>query len=80
MKIFNRDDIQKQYYDLEEFIENLQDLSKEFRGKIENSYIEQIDEIWCEAQNEKESLEPLVEQIEKEDNEELIYEYNGGRI
>lgn len=80
MKIFNRDDIQKQYYDLEEFIENLQDLSKEFKGKIENSYIEQIDEIWCEAQNEKESLEPLVEQIEKEDNEELIYEYNGGRI
>lgn len=80
MKIFNRDDIQKQYYDLEEFIENLQDLSKEFKGKIEKSYIEQIDEIWCEAQNEKESLEPLVEQIEKEDNEELIYEYNGGRI
>jgi flagellar biosynthesis chaperone FliJ len=80
MKIFNRDDIQKQYYDLEEFIENLQDLSKEFKGKIENSYIEQIDEIWCEAQNEKESLEPLVEQIENEDNEELIYEYNGGRI
>lgn len=80
MKIFNRDDIQKQYYDLEEFIENLQDLSKEFKGKIENSYIEQIDEIWCEAQNEKESLEPLVEQIENEDNEGLIYEYNGGRI
>lgn len=80
MKIFNRDDIQKQYYDLEEFIENLQDLSKEFKGKIENSYIEQIDEIWCEAQNEKESLEPLVEQIEKEDNKELVYEYNGGRI
>ena len=80
MKIFNRDDIQKQYYDLEEFIENLQDLSKEFKGKIENSYIEQIDEIWCEAQNEKESLEPLVEQIENEDNVELIYEYNGGRI
>lgn len=80
MKIFNRDDIQKQYYDLEEFIENLQDLSKEFKGKIENSYIEQIDEIWCEAQNEKESLEPLVQQIENEDNEELIYEYNGGRI
>lgn len=80
MKIFNRDDIQEQYYDLEEFIENLQDLSKEFKGKIENSYIEQIDEIWCEAQNEKESLEPLVQQIENEDNEELIYEYNGGRI
>lgn len=80
MKIFNRDDIQKQYYDLEEFIENLQDLSNEFKGKIENSYIEQIDEIWCEAQNEKENLEPLVQQIENEDNEELIYEYNGGRI
>lgn len=80
MKIFNRDEIQKQYYDLEEFIENLQDLSNEFKGKIENSYIEQIDEIWCEAQNEKESLEPLVEQIENEDSQELVYEYNMGRI
>ena len=74
------DEIVETYYDLEEFIEELQSISKRFDKKIASSYIEQVDSIWCEAENERQLLEERVAEIENAEIREQNLEFERSRI
>lgn len=69
------DKIREEYYDLEDFIEELQGLARDYKGKVDNDYLEQIDALWCEALNHKDELEPIVQRIENEEDRELENEF-----
>lgn len=74
------DEIVETYYDLEEFIEELQSISRRFEKKIASSYIEQVDNIWCEAENERQMLEERVSEIENAEMREQNLEFERSRI
>ena len=65
------DEIRELYYDLEEFVREVQDISKHFKGKVIDDYIDRLDTIWCDADNERESLEKAVEEIEQAERNEM---------
>lgn len=69
------DEIRDKFYDLDEFIEELNSLSNQYKNKVNVDYIEQIDAIWSDACDELEELRQQVERIEKAENAELINEY-----
>lgn len=69
------DELREKFYDLENFIEELQDLTISYKNKIDSNYIEQIDETWNQATDELEELRQRVEEIERAENKELENEY-----
>ena len=64
------DEIREYYYDLEEFVDELSSISRRYDGKIGKNYLDLIDEIFCDADNEREALQERVQQIENAENEE----------
>jgi exonuclease VII small subunit len=71
----NMDDFREQFYDLEDFISELELLSNHYKNKIDKNYIEQIDETWNQATDELKELRPIVERIENGENQEQLNEY-----
>ena len=69
------DELREKFYELENFIEELQDLTISYTNKIDSNYIEQIDETWNQATDELEELRQRVEEIERAENKELENEY-----
>lgn len=74
------DEIKDKYYDLEDFINDLEELTRHYKNKIDNNYIEQIEATYCEAIDEKEELEEIVKQIEEKENKCLEFEYERCRV
>lgn len=79
MKKYN-DEIKDKYYDLQEFIEDLEDLMEEYKDRVEEKYIEQIQDIWSNMVDDKNDLERIVNEIEEEEQKECEIEYLRGRI
>lgn len=69
------DELREEFYDLEDFISELEYLSNHYKNKIDKDYIEQIDETWYQAKKELEELQPIVERIENGENQEQLKEY-----
>ena len=69
------DEIRDKYYDLVEFILELEQLTRAYKDKVDINYLEQIDAIWSEAIDEKNDLQEQVEAIEEAENKCLEYEY-----
>lgn len=79
MRKYN-DEIKDKYYDLQEFIEDIEDLMEEYKDRIEEKYIEQIQDIWSNMVDDKNDLERIVNEIEEEEQKEAEIEYLRGRI
>lgn len=79
MRKYN-DEIKDKYYDLQEFIEDLEDLMEEYKDRVEEKYIEQIQDIWSNMVDDKNDLERIVNEIEEEEQKECEIEYLRGRI
>ena len=79
MRKYN-DEIKDKYYDLQEFIEDIEDLMEEYKDRIEDKYIEQIQDIWSSMLDEKNDLEIIVNEIEEAEQKESEIEYLRGRI
>lgn len=79
MRKYN-DEIKDKYYDLQEFIEDIEDLMEEYKDRIEEKYIEQIQDIWSNMVDDKNDLERIVNEIEEEEQKECEIEYLRGRI
>lgn len=76
----DNDRIKDTYYDLQECIEELEDLMEEYKNRIEDKYIEQIQDIWSSMLDEKNDLEIIVNEIEEQEQKESEIEYLRGRI
>ena len=76
----DNDRIKDKYYDLQEFIEDIEDLMEEYKDRIEEKYIEQIQDIWSNMVDDKNDLERIVNEIEEEEQKECEIEYLRGRI
>lgn len=76
----DNDRIKDTYYDLQECIEELEDLMEEYKDRIEEKYIEQIQDIWSSMLDEKNDLEIIVNEIEEAEQKEAEIEYLRGRI
>ena len=76
----DNDRIKDTYYDLQEFVEDLEDLMEEYKDRIEEKYIEQIQDIWSSMLDEKNDLEIIVNEIEEQEQKESEIEYLRGRI
>lgn len=76
----DNDRIKNTYYDLQECIEELEDLMEEYKDRIEEKYIEQIQDIWSSMLDEKNDLEIIVNEIEEQEQKESEIEYLRGRI
>lgn len=76
----DNDRIKDTYYDLQECIEELEDLMDEYKDRIEEKYIEQIQDIWSSMLDEKNDLEIIVNEIEEQEQKETEIEYLRGRI
>ena len=76
----DNDRIKDKYYDLQECIEDLEDLMEEYKNRIEDKYIEQIQDIWSSMLDEKNDLEKIVNEIEEAEQKEAEIEYLRGRI
>lgn len=76
----DNDRIKDTYYDLQECIEDLEDLMEEYKDRIEDKYIEQIQDIWSSMLDEKNDLEIIVNEIEEQEQKEAEIEYLRGRI
>lgn len=69
------DELRDKFYDLEEFIEELQEFTNNYKNKVDNNYIEQIEATWCEASDELEELRPRIEDMEQAENMELVNQF-----
>lgn len=76
----DNDRIKDTYYNLQECIEELEDLMEEYKNRIEDKYIEQIQDIWSSMLDEKNDLEIIVNEIEEQEQKESEIEYLRGRI
>ncbi len=74
------DEIRDKYYDLEDFINELEEIARHYKNKVDNNYIEQIEATYCEAIDEKEELKEIVKKIENEENKYLEFEYERCRV
>lgn len=69
------EELREKFYNLEEFISELEYISNQYKNKIDQYYIEQIDETCYQAKKDLEELEPIVERIENGEKQELLKEY-----
>lgn len=79
MRKYN-DEIKDKYYDLQEFVEDLEDLIQEYKDKIERNYIEEIEDIWSRVIDDRNDLQKIVDEIEEEEQKEDTLVYYRGRI
>ena len=69
------DELREEFYNLEDFISELEDISNHYKNKIDKDYIDQIDETWYQAKKELEELQPIIERIENGEKQEQLNEY-----
>lgn len=79
MRKYN-DEIKDKYYDLQEFVEDLEDLIQEYKDKIERNYIEEIEDIWSRVIDDRNDFQKIVDEIEEEEQKEDTLVYYRGRI
>ena len=79
MRKYN-DEIKDKYYDLQEFVEDLEDLIQKYKDKIERNYIEEIEDIWSRVIDDRNDLQKIVDEIEEEEQKEDTLVYYRGRI
>ena len=71
------DELRDRYDELDNIISSIQILTKEIKDK---DYIERLEIIELEAQDELDEITPRIEQLEEEEEKELENEYNRERI
>ena len=71
------DELRDRYDELDNIISSIQILTKEIKDK---DYIEKLEIIEFEAQDELDEITPRIEQLEEEEEKELEDEYNRERI
>lgn len=71
------DELRDRYDELDNIISSIQILTKEIKDK---DYIERLEVIEFEAQDELDEIIPRIEQLEEEEEKELENEYNRERI
>ena len=53
---------------------------EEYKDRVEEKYIEEIQDIWSNMVDDKNDLERIVNEIEEEEQKEAEIEYLRGRI
>ena len=71
------DELRDRYDELDNIISSIQILTKEIKDK---DYIERLEIIEFEAQDELDEITPRIEQLEEEEEKELENEFNRERI
>lgn len=71
------DELRDRYDELDNIISTIRILTKEIKDK---DYIEKLEIIEFEAQDELDEIIPRIEQLEEEEEKELENEYNRERI
>lgn len=71
------DELRDRYDELDNIISSIRILTKEIKDK---DYIEKLEIIEFEAQDELDEITPRIEQLEEEEEKELENEYNRERI
>ena len=71
------DELRDRYDKLDNIISSIRILTKEIKDK---DYIERLEIIEFEAQDELDEITPRIEQLEEEEEKELENEYNRERI
>ena len=71
------DELRDRYNELDNIISSIQILTKEIKDK---DYIERLEIIEFEAQDELDEITPRIEQLEEEEEKELENEHNKERI
>ena len=71
------DELRDRYDELDNIISSIQILTKEIKDK---DYIEKLEIIEFESQDELDEITPRIEQLEEEEEKELENEYNRERI
>lgn len=71
------DELRNKYDELDNIISSIRILTKEIKDK---DYIERLEIIEFDAQDELDEIIPRIEQLEEEEEKELENEYNRERI
>lgn len=66
------EELRNKYDELDNIISSIRILTKEITDK---NYIEQLELIQYEAQNELDEIEPQIQKLEEEEEEEMNYQY-----
>lgn len=73
----NLDELRDRYDELDNIISSIRILTKEITDK---NYIEQLELIQYEAQNELDEIEPQIQKLEEEEEREINREYERSKI
>ena len=73
----NLDDLRDRYDELDNIISSIQNLIEEIKDR---DYIERLEIIKFEAQDELNEIIPRIEQLEEEEEEEMNREYERSKI
>lgn len=71
------EELRNKYDELDNIISSIRILTKEITDK---NYIEQLDLIQYEAQNELDEIEPQIQKLEEEEEREINREYERSKI
>ena len=71
------EELRNKYYELDNIISSIRILTKEITDK---NYIEQLELIQYEAQNELDEIEPQIQKLEEEEEREINREYERSKI
>ena len=72
-----REELRNKYDELDNIISSIRILTKEITDK---NYIEQLELIQYEAQNELDEIEPQIQKLEEEEEREINREYERSKI
>ena len=73
----NLEELRNKYDELDNIISSIRILTKEITDK---NYIEQLELIQYEAQNELDEIEPQIQKLEEEEEREINREYERSKI
>ena len=71
------EELRNKYDELDNIISSIRTLTKEITDK---NYIEQLELIQYEAQNELDEIEPQIQKLEEEEEREINREYERSKI
>lgn len=71
------EELRNKYDELDDIISSIRILTKEITDK---NYIEQLELIQYEAQNELDEIEPQIQKLEEEEEREINREYERSKI
>lgn len=71
------EELRNKYDELDNIISSIRILTKEITDK---NYIEQLELIQYEAQNELDEIEPQIQKLEEEEEREINREYESSKI